>query len=290
MNGTRFGAKVGFAHGMILLARRGAVLALALFLAACGGSPANQQSLQEWLDEEPRTVQLVVEPPATGGTFHVRETHYGAGAAAGAGAGAASWLEAGNGFSGCGGDAAAFCLVLWLAMFPVLVLGGAVVGAATAEPITVDSWALAEAELTRPIAPVFAEHLPVVTDRIGADLAASFREHGGHTVILSVPAEPGTGMPQAHITIRVHGADVLGGAGENPKVRLRLRVYANATWPTGVESRSYEYMSGKARLGEWSAADAAVLRESFDQAADFLTGRIIGRMLLPPPPAAEPGS
>lgn len=289
MNRARFGAATGFARGIFRLARLAAVFALAVFLAACGGA-AEQQTFQQWLDEEPRTVRLVVEPPATEGTFHVMETHYGAGAVAGAGAGAAGWLEAGNGLSGCGGDAAAFCLVVWLAMFPVLVFGGAVVGAATAEPVSVDSWALAEAGLTRPVAPVFAEHLPVVTDRIGADLAAAFREHGGHTVVLSVPAEPETGMPQAHITIRVDGADVLGGTGEDPKVRLRLRVYANATWPTGVESRSYEYMSARARLGEWSAADAAVLREDFDQAADFLAGRIIGRMLLPPPPTAEPGS
>ena len=290
MDSARFSAKAGLVRGAMRFFRPGAVVVLALFLAACGGSSANQQTFQAWLDEEPRIVQLVVEPPATGGTFHVMETHYGAGAAAGAGAGAAGWFEAGSGMSGCTGEAGAFCLLLWLAMFPVLVLGGAVVGAATAEPVSVDSWALAEAELTRPIAPVFAEYLPGMTDRVGADLAAAFRDHGGHTVVLSVSAEPEPEAAEARIVIRLQGADVLGQAGENPKVRLRLRVYASATWPTGVEGRVYEYKSGKARLGEWSAEGATVLQGNFDEAAGFLTGRMVGRMLLPPPPPAGPGS
>jgi hypothetical protein len=216
------------------------------------------------------------------------ETRYGAAAAAGAGAGAAGWLEAGSGLSGCSGEGAILCLVLWVAMFPIMIVGGAVLGAATAEPVTIDSWALAEAELTRPLAPVFAEHLPVLTDRLQADLAAAFRAHG-HTVLLTAPAEFSGTAPPARVALRAYTAEILGGPGESPKVRLRLRVYANATWPTGIDNRSYEYLSATARLAEWSAPGSAIPQETFDEAGDFLASRIVGRLLLPPPAPAGPG-
>lgn len=264
----------------------GLLLLVAFLLAGCGGG-AGHTSFQAWLEKEPRVVLLVVEPPVGEGVYRIVETRYGAAAAAGAGAGAVGWLEAGGSLSGCTGEAAIGCLIIWVAVFPFVVVGGAIVGAASAEPVTIDSWALAAAEQTRPVAAVFAERLPETGDRIVEALAAALREDGRHRVIVVAPGDSISDATDARIELKLHTAEILAGKGEDPKVRLLLRTYVKATWDRGIENRNYEYQSARENLSSWTATDSPAPAKAFEEGANFLAGRIVGR-LVRPPPGADP--
>ena len=265
------------------------VLVLALLVSACTSGEAD---FGAWLDDAPRTVRLVVDDsPLPETRYYVMETHYAAGAAAGAGAGGGAWLEGG---SGCSGDASGVCLLIWLVLLPVMILGGAAVGAATADPTVADSWPLADVESTRPLAAEIAEVAPPIRGRAGDTLAQLIRDNGEHTVII-VPASEASaaasppGQPDATVSLDLLGIGLRGDAGEDPSAGFQLEFTVKVVWNAGIKDDVFRFDSRRARLSEWPAEDFRPVREAIYGMENEFIRAISKEWFRQPSGSEEPG-
>ena len=266
--------------------RTAAVLALALLVSACAGDKAD---FGAWLDEAPRTVRLVVDDsplPAT--RYYVMQSRRAEGAGLGAAAGGGAWLE---GAPNCSGDSSGLCVLVWLFMLPVMIVGGAVVGAATADPAVADSWPLADSETTKPLAAMVAEVAPPVSARAGDSLARLIRDRGEHTVII-VPAGEAASPPgeaDATVSLDLLGVGLRGDAGEDPKAYFQMEFAVKVVWNKGIKDDIFRLDSRRARLSEWPKDDFRPVREALSGLQDEFVHTVEEDWFGLPPDPEGPG-
>ena len=274
------------------LARLPIVLALLAFAAGCAGGDG-PVSLPDWLREEPRTIHIVVRAREIDPEFNELESRRGAGAAAGAGAGLVGWAEAAPNCSG-GGEAGAVCAIVWLAMLPLVIVGGALVGAATAEPAVADTWKLTESELSAPLAAFVAQTGPQIADDAGEGLFRVLSEKGGHAVVLVRPAgdsETGEKLPansDLAITVRLESVSFRGFPDDDPGARMEVRLSARVDWAMPTIHKLYTYEGRTERFSGWAQDGFRPVRDEFSAAAETLAGRIAAGLLGFPEPRPAP--
>lgn len=238
-----------------------AVLALVLLVSAC---TSDEPDFGAWLDEAPRTIALVVSEAALPEPkFHVMKHQYGMDALEGAGSGTVIALYLG---SECNSED---CLVALLVLLPAMAVGGALVGLVASEPRVVDSWLLAEAEATKPLAAIVEEVTPPVRGRGVGDLLVSLiRDGGEHTVFIVSPEEAAALAPDdtdATVTVDVPHVGLHGDPGDDPETYIQMEFAVKAVWKSGIQDDIFRLNGGRTRLSEWETEDYQPVREAISR-------------------------
>ncbi len=253
-----------------------AALAAALVgaLPACGSSepPDPRERIAEWLSEEPRTIAVRVDPILPYPTY---ETHISTArdrAEEEAAAGAAGSIEAGLRT----GDP--YGLAAGLILAPVFAAGGAIYGAATAEPLkeyhaielVEGAPALFEAvDNGAALRGLLSEELAAQSDSRGHEL----RPVGDDETFAygTVPADA-----DALLTLSISTLGLVGRVEQNPNVKLTLRGLAHMVTRDAGSAywHDWSYESANRRVSQWRADDARRFREEAARAAKVIARRL----------------
>ncbi len=256
----------------ILSAALAAVLVGAL--PACGSSePADPKDrIAEWLSEEPRTIAVRVDPILPYPTYETHTSTAMDRAEEEAAAGAAGSLEAGLRTGDPYGMAAGLILA------PVFAAGGAIYGAATAEPLkeyhaielVQGAPALFEAVGNgAELRGLLSEELAAQSDSRGHEL----RPVGDDETFAygTVPADA-----DALLTLSISTLGLVGRVEEDPDVKLTLRGLAHMVTRDAGSAYwdDWSYESANRRVSRWQADDARRFREETARAAEAIARRL----------------
>ena len=248
---------------------------IAVVLVSCAsteGSPGEEQ-ISEWLREDTRSLVVRTDPILPYPSYQTRTSRTGKGAGEGAKEGAAESLRAGAESGSLGG------LFTGVILMPVFALGGAIYGAADAEPI-VDyhpietirgAPALFEAvDNGNELRSLLSEKLVA---RSGLTSHALRPTEDDQTVEFGFVPEGADAL----MTLGIDTISLLGEVEEDPKVRLVLTGFTHFATQDGISAYwdKWAYEGGSRKLSEWAADDAKLFRGEFDHAADSVAQAIV---------------
>ena len=238
---------------------------ICLFLLApvfgCASDP--KTDALDWLYGGQRTVVVVIDdrPPAP--SYQVHESRAGAGAAKGAGRGAGAALGGGA----QSGEPA--MLILGILLMPVFALGGAVAGAATAEP-NVQYHGLDEVEGAAALFEAAAQG-PDLWTLLRRNIEGRTSTWEGHAIEVA-DGKPRAGPDIAHLKIAILDYALVGEMVEDPPVRLFVAGFTRISVPQrdGWYICDWSFKGARRKVSEWSAKNAVAFRSELHEAADSI--------------------
>lgn len=253
------------------------MLLIALAAAGCAQEPPDpgvkaQQAIAEWLHEGPRTIAVGAKRDTLEVRYWTEESAALSGAGEGAGKGALAMLYGGV----LTGDP--YGLILGILLMPVGAIGGAVIGAATAEPEIVRTGVLTDVAEANPLSEVFAKRYlgMAVRDQV----IRRARDDTRHLVFAAPPAHARPGHPPAaRLDIAVVRLGLAGNDADDPRAVLTMTVDAAFRGPASTRYERFEYDGSRRRLSDWTENGAVLFREALDDAIDDIARRVVAEML-----------
>ena len=238
-------------------------ICLFLLAPAFGCTQDPKVEALDWLYGGRRTIVVAIDerPPAP--SYQVHESRAGAGAAKGAGKGAGGALLGGLET----GDPVG--LALGVLLMPVFALGGAAIGAATADP-EVHYHGLDEVQGAAALFEAAAQG-PDLWTLLRRNLEGRTSTWEGHA-IKTANGEPRAGTDVARLTITIGDYALVGAMVEDPPVRLFVAGYTriNVAQVGGWYVCRWSYKSARRKVSDWSANGAALFRSELEEAADSI--------------------
>lgn len=235
------------------------------FATSCTVSP--EQKARTWLDQGGKTIAVRIDEALPSPEYQVHESR----AWEGAGEGAKKALSGGPG----GGDP--ITLVLMVVVIPIMALGGAAVGAATADP-EVHHYSLDKVEGAAALLEASSEDANFVK-LLASNIQRRSVTRKGHTlkvVSMDTPTAPGA----ANLMITVKTYALVGELEDNPSVALRVAGNTDIQTPDGDGwySCGWSYKGSERRLSDWSANDGKLFRNEVSRAALQVTENVLATL------------
>jgi hypothetical protein len=234
-----------------------------------------EEEVAVWLSEQPRAMQLKVEPALPEPKVRVRDRkaseRAGKGALGAAGGAGLSILY------GCMLYPPFGCLG-GVVMAPFAAIAGGVAGAASVASVD-SAHPIVEAQGARELYQRAVDRDTVQALLTQALLAESEKAPVEHGLRLSLQAESG-----GTVTVSLEALDFVGSVGEDPGVSLLVVVRADVTTPETTSYRFAEaaYQGSQRPVSEWKADDAKLFREELAAAAQAIAHNTVLRLRTRP--------
>jgi hypothetical protein len=245
------------------------MILLASLVVACAPNP--KKEAMTWVHAGKRTVQVRVWDKVPPPDYEVHVSTAGKGAAKGAVEGAGGALSGGLQIRGSGDPLG---LVLGVVLMPVFALGGAVVGAASAEP-EVHYHGLDEVEGATELFEAAAQG-PDLVELLRRRIENRSRTPSGHTLQF-VAHDADIDQGAARMTIAITDYSLVGELSDDPAVRL----FVEGSTSVGIPEDSsgylciWSYESSSRRLSVWRKNNAELFRREIERASESIFDDVV---------------